>query len=95
MGRKIRYRSAKLVGDELEYFYRRGIRSFQFGDDNFLANRRRIMELLPEIESRRLEGAVLRCGQGIRADLINEPILKAMKRAGSLEPRKRDGRSGT
>ncbi len=82
MGRRIRYRSARLVGDELEYFYRRGVRAFQIGDDNFLANRRRVMELLPEIESRRLKGAVIRCGQGIRADLITEPILRAMKSAG-------------
>jgi radical SAM superfamily enzyme YgiQ (UPF0313 family) len=82
MGRTIRYRSAKLVGDELEYFYRRGIRSFQFGDDNFLAHRTRIRELMKEIESRDLTAAVLRCGQGIRADLINEDILIAMKRVG-------------
>lgn len=82
MGRRIRYRSAKLVGDELEYFYRKGIRAFQFGDDNFLGHRGRIKELLTEIESRNLKGAVLRCGQGIRADLINEDILGYMKRAG-------------
>jgi radical SAM superfamily enzyme YgiQ (UPF0313 family) len=82
MGRTIRYRSAKLVGDELEYFYHRGVRSFQFGDDNFLAHRVRIRELMKEIEARRLKGAVMRCGQGIRADLINEDILIAMKRAG-------------
>jgi len=82
MGRRIRYRSAKLVGDELEYFYRRGIRSFQFGDDNFLGHRGRIKDLLLEIEARKLDKAVLRCGQGIRADLINEDILTLMKRAG-------------
>jgi radical SAM superfamily enzyme YgiQ (UPF0313 family) len=58
------------------------VRAFQIGDDNFLANRRRVMELLPEIESRQLKGAVIRCGQGIRADLITEPILRAMKSAG-------------
>jgi radical SAM superfamily enzyme YgiQ (UPF0313 family) len=82
MGRRIRYRSAKLVGEEIQYFYDRGVRSFQFGDDNFLQNRRRSLELFDEIESRRLKGAVLRCGQGIRADLIDESILKRMRRAG-------------
>ncbi|TWT89821.1 Ribosomal protein S12 methylthiotransferase RimO [Pseudobythopirellula maris] len=82
MGKQIRYRSAKSVGDEMEHFYKLGIRSFQFGDDNFLANRHRIKELMHEIESRNFEGAVLRCGQGIRADLINEQVLVAMKRAG-------------
>ncbi len=82
MGRRIRYRSAKLVGDELEYFYKRGVRSFQFGDDNFLQDRSRVMELFDEIDSRPLKGTVLRCGQGIRADLIDEKVLRAMKRAG-------------
>jgi radical SAM superfamily enzyme YgiQ (UPF0313 family) len=85
MGRRIRYRSAQNVGDELQYFYDRGVRSFQFGDDNFLANRRRIMELFAELESRRFDGAVLRCGQGIRADLITREILTAMKRAGFVQ----------
>src|SRR5207244_4654453 len=85
MGRAIRYRSAKLVGDELEYFYKRGIRSFQIGDDNFLAHRPRIRELIKEIESRDLKGAVLRCGQGIRADLIHEEVLTAMQRAGFIQ----------
>jgi len=82
MGRPIRYRSARLVGDELDYFYQRGVRSFQIGDDNFLADRRRVMELFEHIAERDFEGVVLRCGQGIRADLINEEILAAMKRAG-------------
>lgn len=82
MGRRIRYRSAKLVGEELSYFHRLGVRSFQIGDDNFLAHRGRTMDLLDEITARRLDGAVLRCGQGIRADLIDEPVLRAMKRAG-------------
>lgn len=82
MGHAIRYRSATNVGDELKYFYDRGVRSFQIGDDNLLANRRRIRELFDHIEERRFEGAVIRCGQGIRADLLSEDMLVRMKRAG-------------
>jgi anaerobic magnesium-protoporphyrin IX monomethyl ester cyclase len=82
MGKPIRYRSAKLVCEELAYFYDRGVRSFQINDDNLLAHRRRVAELFDAIAERRFEGAVLRAGQGIRADLLNEPVLRAMKRAG-------------
>lgn len=82
MGRKIRYRSARSVGDELQHFHELGRRTFQFGDDNFLASRDRVLEVLAEIESRRLDGLVLRCGQGIRADLLDREILLAMKRVG-------------
>lgn len=41
-GKKIRYRSVDSVLDELSYWYARGVRNFQFGDDNFLANKRRL-----------------------------------------------------
>jgi radical SAM superfamily enzyme YgiQ (UPF0313 family) len=82
MGRRIRYRSAVSVGDELEYFYRQGRRNFQIGDDNFLANRERVLAILGEIESRGFEGLQIRCGQGIRADLLDREILLAMKRTG-------------
>ena len=82
MGHAIRYRSAQNVGDELQYFYDRGVRSFQVGDDNLLANRRRIRELFEHIEKRQFKGAVIRCGQGIRADLLSEEMLVGMKRAG-------------
>jgi radical SAM superfamily enzyme YgiQ (UPF0313 family) len=82
MGRGVRYRSPRSVGDELEYFYRLGVRGIQFGDDNFLAHRPRILEILGEIETRNLKELVLRCGQGIRADLLDREILVAMKKAG-------------
>jgi radical SAM superfamily enzyme YgiQ (UPF0313 family) len=82
MGRRIRYRSAASVGDELQYFYGQGRRNFQIGDDNFLADRKRVMEILGEIEARGFDGLQLRCGQGIRADLLDREILLAMKRAG-------------
>jgi anaerobic magnesium-protoporphyrin IX monomethyl ester cyclase len=82
MGRGLRYRSPRSVGDEIEYFYRRGVRSFQFGDDNFLADRSRVLAILGEIRARNLDDLLLRCGQGIRADLLDREILVEMKQAG-------------
>ncbi len=82
MGRQMRYRSVASVGEELEYFYARGTRTFQFGDDNFLGKRERIFAILDEIERRGLHGLTLRCGQGIRADLLDRELLLAMRRMG-------------
>jgi magnesium-protoporphyrin IX monomethyl ester (oxidative) cyclase len=81
-GRKIRYRTARSVGDEIAYFYNLGVRGFQFGDDNFLANRKRVMTLLDEIKERGYQDLVLRCGQGIRGELITREILTPMKEVG-------------
>jgi anaerobic magnesium-protoporphyrin IX monomethyl ester cyclase len=83
MGKKIRYRSTSNVVDEIAYFYHtHGKRTFQVGDDNFLADRDRIIALCEEIVRRKFEGIILRCGQGIRGDLIERDVLEAMKRAG-------------
>ena len=54
----------------------------QICDDNFLANRKRVDKILDAIEERGLKGLVLRCGQGIRADLLTREMLVKMKRAG-------------
>jgi magnesium-protoporphyrin IX monomethyl ester (oxidative) cyclase len=81
-GRKIRYRTARSVGDEIAYFYKKGVRGFQFGDDNFLANRKRVMTLIDEIKERGYKNLVLRCGQGIRGELITREILVPMKEVG-------------
>jgi len=82
MGRQVRFRSAEHVLEELDYFYRRGIRAIQIGDDNFLADRPRVMALLEAIQSRGYPGLVFRCGQGIRADLLDREILTEMWKAG-------------
>lgn len=82
MGQRMRYRSVASVGDEIEYHYARGTRTFQFGDDNFLGKRERVFAIIEEIERRGLNGLTLRCGQGIRADLLDRELLLAMRRAG-------------
>lgn len=82
LGNHIRYRSAASVLDELEYWYERGIRKFQFGDDNLIANHARLTEICDGIKMRHLTGLVLRCGQGIRADLLTRQVLETMRAAG-------------
>jgi radical SAM superfamily enzyme YgiQ (UPF0313 family) len=83
MGEKIRSRSIHNVADEISFFHHRhGKRSFQIGDDNFLADKEKVVLLCEEIASRQLKGLILRCGQGIRGDLIDRESLTAMKKAG-------------
>ena len=82
MGKKVRYRSIENVINELRHFYEQGVRNFQFGDDNFLVNRRRVTRLFEAIEAANFEGLTLRCGQGVRADLINRELLELMYRVG-------------
>ena len=81
-GRKVRYRTARSVGDELAYFYARGVRGFQFGDDNFLSNKSRVRTLMDEIMERGYKNLTLRCGQGIRGELITQELLMRMKEVG-------------
>jgi Fe-S oxidoreductase len=82
MGARMRFRSVSSVGEELEYFYTQGRRKFQFGDDNFLADRQRVLSIVAEIKRRKLTGLTLRCGQGIRADLLDRELLIAMRGIG-------------
>ncbi len=82
MGRRVRFRDVRSVGEEVEYFHRRGVRSIQIGDDNFLIDKERLRRLLAELRGRRLEGLILRCGQGVRADDLTREILLEMKEAG-------------
>lgn len=82
IGSKWRDRSAISVGDELEYWHKKGFREFEFGDDNFTLKRHRVLEICDEIESRGLTGIKIGLGNGIRADRVNKPLLKRMKEVG-------------
>lgn len=82
IGKKFRMRSAKSVADELEYWYKRGYKRFDFVDDNFTLIKERVYEICNEIEKRGLNGLKLHCGNGIRADKVDRDILKRMKHVG-------------
>jgi radical SAM superfamily enzyme YgiQ (UPF0313 family) len=75
-------RSAKNVGDELEYWYEKGYRKFDIEDDNFNLIKERVYAICDEIEQRQLRGLVLRCSNGIRADRADRDMLTRMREVG-------------
>jgi anaerobic magnesium-protoporphyrin IX monomethyl ester cyclase len=77
-----RPRSAANVGDELEYWYKKGYRQFNFDDDNFNMIRERVYAICDEIERRQLHGLFLRCSNGIRADRVDRDMLARMRQVG-------------
>jgi len=77
-----RARSADNVADEIEYWYRRGFRQFNFDDDNFNYIRERVFKLCDEIEKRDLKRLYLKCSNGIRADRVDRDMLARMKEVG-------------
>jgi len=77
-----RTRSAAHVVDEMEYWYKRGYRQFNFDDDNFNFIKERVHEICDEIEKRDMKSLFLRCANGIRADKIDRDMLKRMKEVG-------------
>ena len=80
--KKFRWRSAAHVVDEIEYWYDRGIRIFNYDDDNFTYFNDRVYEICDEIERRKICDVELRCSNGIRADRVDEPLLRRMKEVG-------------
>ncbi len=80
--KKFRWRSATHVVDEIEYWYRKGYRVFNFDDDNFSYFQDRVYEICDEIEKRGLSEAEFRCSNGLRADKVDYPLLKRMKQVG-------------
>lgn len=82
VGRKMRFRSATNLVDEIEYWYKKGIKQFDFQDDNFTILKERIYEICNEIEKRNLKALFLRCSNGIRADKTDRALLTRMKEVG-------------
>lgn len=78
LGRKVRVRSTSDVVDEIEFWYERGKRIFNFLDDNFTFYPERVYEICDEIENRKLINLVLRCSNGVRADKLDEQLLRRM-----------------
>jgi radical SAM superfamily enzyme YgiQ (UPF0313 family) len=77
-----RPRSAGNVVDEMEYWYDRGCRQFNFDDDNFNLIRERTFQICDEIERRGLKHLFLRCSNGIRADRVDKEMLARMREVG-------------
>ncbi len=79
---KYQARNAENVGEELEYWYRKGYRRFSIEDDNFNLIEKRVYDICDEIEKRQLQRLVLRCSNGIRADRIDRDMLARMREVG-------------
>jgi len=77
-----RARSAENVVDEIEYWYRKGYRQFNFEDDNFNLKKNRVFKICDEMERRGLAGMLIRCSNGIRADRADRDILARMREVG-------------
>jgi len=79
---QFRWRSAGHVVDEIEYWYGRGYRIFNYDDDNFTLRNDRVYEICDEIERRGIREAEFRCSNGVRADRVDEALLRRMKEVG-------------
>lgn len=82
VGKKMRFRSAKSIVDEIKYWHELNYRRFGFADDNFTLIPQRVYEICDEIEREGLKGLHLILGNGIRADKVDERLLRRMKEVG-------------
>ena len=81
-GGKLRVRSPENVIDEIEYWYQKGYRKFNFVDDNFTFYRDRVYKICDEIQRRGLKNLKFTCAGGIRADTVDHKLLARMKEVG-------------
>ena len=79
-GKKLRFRSPKNIIDEMEYNYRKyGIKQIMIKDSTFTVNKKWVYEVCSEIEKR---GLKINWSCNTRVDMVDEHILKSMKKAG-------------
>lgn len=76
---KFRYRSPSVVVDAIELWYRKGVGSFFFVDDNLTLNKDRANEICRLIVDR---GLRIDFKVSSRVDTVNEELLGNLKRAG-------------
>jgi len=82
IGRLLRTRSAKNVVAEIAFWYNRGYKIFNFGDDNFTFFKERVHDVCDEIFRREMADLDLRCGNGVRADKVDKALLEKMRKTG-------------
>jgi radical SAM superfamily enzyme YgiQ (UPF0313 family) len=76
---QFRYRSPKLIVDEMERWTHKGVRSFFFVDDNITVHKPRALALFEEIIRRGLD---VEFKVSSRIDRLDDEVMEAMKRAG-------------
>lgn len=81
-GRKWRGRSAKNVVDEIELLYKNyNVRNIEFEDDCINVNRQRFIDICDGIVNRKLK-INWETPNGLRADLLDDEVVKKMKKSG-------------
>ena len=81
-GRPFRVRSPENVLNEIKYWHRKGYGTFEFSDDNFSHDMQRAERICDKIIESGMEIKLL-FGNGLRADRVNEKLLRKLKRAGT------------
>ncbi|MEK6820439.1 MAG: radical SAM protein [Nanoarchaeota archaeon] len=82
-GRMFRYRSPENVIKEVEFLHEKGIKEFDFIDDNFTLLPERVKEICDLMIKKGLDRDMIwRCSNGIRIDSVDLELLKKMKKAG-------------
>jgi radical SAM superfamily enzyme YgiQ (UPF0313 family) len=81
MGHKFRPRSPENVVAELEYWYKKGWRRFEFSDDCFSFDINRAKQICELICKRGLK-IHYQLGNGLRVDKVDKGLLKKMKESG-------------
>lgn len=83
MGQLFRCRDAKKTVDELEHWYRKGWRHFQFNDDVFNIRRQRVMDICRMIQERGMK-ITWELYNGIRVNVVDEEMMTEMKKSGCV-----------
>lgn len=81
-GRKVRFRSAKNVVDEIEFYYKKGVKHFFFLDENFTVYEPHLKAICEEVKKRNLN---ISWYTQARVNTINEEKIKILKDAGCAE----------
>ncbi len=84
MGRRFRARSAQNVVAELEHWYNRGWRAFDFQDDNFTQDMERAKEICDLIVAKGLK-ITWTVKNGVRANRLDQELVEKMRRAGCVQ----------
>ena len=83
MGHPFRTRSPENVVEEIKYWYGRGYNTFEFSDDNFTFNMPRAEKICDSIIDSGMKTKII-FGNGLRADRVDENLLKKLKKAGTF-----------
>lgn len=82
-GRTMRFRTAENIAEEIEYKIKKyDIKEIHIMDDCFTINKRRVLEFRDEIKKRGIKTTFV-FSNGIRADQVDEDILRALKDIGT------------